>query len=168
MTPRRPSLARDVRGVAGVEFALWTVLFFMVALVALDFGFYHIQARRADEGVSTAALSAFGTASNVDFDGLPAYVRALAGDSSLSVTTACNGLGGACTNSGRGCACLNASGGYVALSCGASCAGAGMTAGSTAGYYLTVRATRGYRAMLVPRSLLDGARISRSATVRLQ
>lgn len=167
---RGPSraLLSDRRGVASVEFALWTTLFFLVVLVALDFGIYHIDASRADEGVSAAALRAFGSAGSVDFTGLASDVRALAGDPGLSVSTLCNGVSGACTNLDRACACLTARGRYVAQACSTPCGARRTTSGSTAGYYLTIRATRGYQAMLVPGDLLDGAEISRSATVRLQ
>ncbi|MEO6093681.1 MAG: TadE family protein [Novosphingobium sp.] len=156
------------RGSASVEFALWTALFFAVVMVALDFGLYHLQAERADQAVGAAAVQTFQQASNAGFASIPAYVRAYAADSALGVTTSCNGTAGACTNVNRTCACLTSNGAFVALSCGSSCSGTGMTAGSTAGYYLTITASRNFAAIVVPRGLLNNAIISRSATVRLQ
>ena len=161
-------LRRCARGSAAVEFALWVSLFFVVVVVALDFGLYHVQAERTDQAVSAAAVQAFQQGTAADFTGIPAYVKGFASDPGLTVTTSCNGVAGACTNTSRTCACLNGAGGYVALACGNSCSGAGMTAGSTAGYYLTVTASRGFVALAVPRGLLGNARISRAATVRLQ
>ena len=164
--PRRPRSCR--RGTTSVEFALWTALFFALVMVALDFGLYHIQSERADQGVAAAAVQTFHQGSSANFASIPAYVQALAGDNGLTVTASCNGTAGACTNLNRACACLKSDASFVALACGTSCSGTGMTAGSTAGYYLTITASRNFTAMLVPRGMLNNAVIRRSTTVRLQ
>lgn len=156
------------RGAATVEFALWTALFFALVMVALDFGLYHIQSERADQAVAAAAVQSFQQGSGASFASIPAYVQAFAADSRLTVTTSCNGTAGACTNLNRTCACLKGDGSFVALACGTSCTGTGVTAGSTAGYYLTITASRSFTAVVVPRGMLNNALISRSATVRLQ
>ena len=159
-------LHRDESGAALVEFSLWTVLFFFAAMAGLDFGSYYLQRGAADEGVSAAAVSAFAKRDNVNFADLPAYVRSLSDDPALTVTTSCNGVAGSCTNLSRTCACLNGTGGYVAAACGASCSG--MTAGSTAGYYLTIRASKPYEPLMIPTNGITGEQISLVATVRLQ
>ena len=174
MTPRHLALppARRLRscrrGSASVEFALWTALFFALVMVALDFGLFHIQSERADRAVAAAAVQSFQQGANVAFPSIPAYIQAFAGDHGLTVTTSCNGTAGSCTNLNRTCACLKNDATFVALACGTSCSGTGVTAGSTAGYYLTIAAERNFSAIVVPRGLLNNARISRSATVRLQ
>ncbi|MBO9602490.1 MAG: pilus assembly protein [Novosphingobium sp.] len=155
---------------AAVEFAMWSALFFLVSLAGLDFGSFYLQRSSADEAVSAAAVSAFATRTSVNFDGMQGYVRALAGDNSLTVTTVCNGsTGTACTNSGRTCACLKNNGTYVAAaSCSATCSGTGMTSGSTAGYYLQIVATKPYQTMILPPGFVMPSKIRQTATVRLQ
>jgi len=165
---RRAALARDERGVAAIEFAILTSLFFFVICVAMDFGALYLERSKMNEAVSGAAVNAFTSADNVSFTALPGYVRALADDSALSVTTACNGVAGACTNLSRSCACLKNNGSFTAATCGNSCTGSGVTTSSTAGYYLTVAATQTFHPIIVPRSLLENAQITQQATVRLQ
>lgn len=168
MQKRMARLRRDEGGVATVEFALWTTLFFFVAIVAIDFGAFFIERGRMNEAVGAAAVASFSSADNVNFANLPTYVRGITGESSTAVTTSCNGVDNACTNFARTCACLKSDGSYVTAACGNICTGEGVTGGSTAGYYLTIKATRPYQAMMVPDSAIDNALISQAATVRLQ
>lgn len=161
-------LKADENGAAVVEFSLWTVLFFMVSLAGLDFGAFYLQRSAADEAVSAAAVSAFSKRTNVNFSDLPAYVKALSDDPALTVTTACNGVNASCTNLSRTCACLKSNGTYVSGTCGAACSGTGITTGSTAGYYLTVTASKAYDPMILPSGTLVPATVKQSATVRLQ
>jgi len=170
MTRRFPSrLIADESGTAAVEFSLWSVLFFLVAMAGLDFGAYYLERGAVDEGVSAAAVSSFSQRSNVNFTDIPAYVRTLSDNQALTVSTSCNGVAGSCTNvSTRSCACLNAAGAYVATACGSTCAGTGMPVGSTAGYYLTIDASKPYQPMLLPDGLLTPSQIRLNATVRLQ
>lgn len=168
MLRRLHQLARDLRGVAAVEFALYSSLFFTVVMGGLDFGEYHIARSEIDKAVGAASVSAFETRDNVDFGGMQAYVRALAEDNALTVTTSCNGVVGACTNSvSRTCSCLKTDGTYVATTCGDPCTATGTTTGSTAGYYLTIRASRPFTPMLLPEGALSGKTIAREATTRL-
>jgi len=159
-------LAADTRGAAAIEFALWTVLFFMVVMAGLDFGAFYLQRSKADEAVAAAAVASFSQRENVNFSQIPDYVRALAKDPGLTVTTSCNGSTGSCTNSSRSCACMGSAGSYVAAACGTTCSGSG--AGATAGYYLTIEAGRPYQPMMLPNGVLTDTRIDRTATVRLE
>ncbi len=161
-------LRRRDDGVASVEFALWSTFFFVIIMVALDFGSLYLQRGKLNEAVGAAAVASFNNADNVSFGSLPLYVRGLTEDQSTAVTVSCNGSAGACTNFNRTCACLKQDGTYVANSCGNTCSGPGMTTGSTAGYYLTINASRSFDPMMVPRSVLSGASVSQQATVRLQ
>jgi hypothetical protein len=121
-----------------------------------------------NEAVNAAAVSAFSTAANVDYAVLPAYVRALTDNQGLGVSTACNGTANTCVNQSRTCACLRTDGTFVAGTCGNACTGPNMTAGSTAGYYLTIGATQTFQPLIVPDSLLGSKQIAQQATVRLQ
>lgn len=165
---RYRALGGDESGVVAIEFALLTTLFFLVVCVALDFGAFYLERSKIGGAVSGAAVAAFDNADSVDFAVLPSHVRALANDPDLTVTTACNGATSSCSNTTRNCACIKNDGGFAATSCGAICTGAGVTAGSRAGYYLTISATRQFSPVIVPRSLLEGAAITQVATVRLQ
>lgn len=166
---RLRSLARDNRGVAAVEFALWTTSFFFAVMIAIDFGYYYMHRSKLNTAVGAAAVAAFNDADNIAFADMPAYVRSLSGDTSASVTLSCNGTAGSCTNLNRSCACLRNDGTFVAAgSCGAPCTGSGVTSGSTAGYYFTVEASRPAEAVIIPQSVLDGATIAQRATIRLQ
>ncbi|WEK46772.1 MAG: TadE/TadG family type IV pilus assembly protein [Candidatus Andeanibacterium colombiense] len=161
-------LRADQSGLAAVEFSLWSVLFFLVALSGMDFAQFYFQRSAADEAVSAAAVSAFSTRTNVNFTDMQPYVRALAGDTGLTVTTSCNGTSGSCTNLNRTCSCLKSNGTYVAAACGSTCTGSGVTTGSTAGYYLTISATRPYQPMILPAGMVMPTRVAQKATVRLQ
>lgn len=162
------ALANCELGAAAIEFALLSSLFFLAVCVAMDFGSLFLERGKMNEAVSGAAVSAFTTADNVDFAALPGYVRALADDQSLSVTTSCNGNAGSCTNLNRTCSCLRTDGTFAASTCGNSCTGGSVTAGSTAGYYLTVRASQPFRPLVVPHGMLSTVQIAQQATVRLQ
>ena len=162
------SFRHDQRGVAAVEFALWTTSFFFVVMIAIDFGAYYMQRTKLNTAVGAAAVAAFNDADNVNFTDMPGYVRSLSGDQAATVGLSCNGAAASCTNLNRTCSCLKNDGTYVSAACGSSCTGSGMTAGSTAGYYLTINASRPFEAMIIPQSVLDGATVAQRATVRLQ
>ncbi|MCL6251485.1 pilus assembly protein [Altererythrobacter sp. KTW20L] len=162
------SLRQDQRGVAAVEFALWTTSFFFVIMIAIDFGGYYMQRSKLNTAVGAAAVAAFNDADNVNFTDMPGYVRSLSGDQSATVGLSCNGVAASCTNLNRTCSCLKTDGTYASAACGASCTGTGMTAGSTAGYYFTIDASRPFNAMIIPHSVLDGVAVAQRATVRLQ
>lgn len=166
MIRRLHALLREQRGVATIEFALLTLCFFVVMLLALDFGTYFVQRSQIGSAVSAASLSAFGTRSNIPFTDLPAYVQKAARMPELQVSVRCNDSA-TCANSSRSCACLTKTGSFIGASCGASC-GSGTSAGSTAGYYLRISATTPYRAMVLPKGMLNGTSITQSVTVRVE
>ena len=161
-------LRRADDGVAAIEFALWSTLFFMVVSVAMDFGSFYIERGKMNEAITAAAVSSFTNFDNVNFAALPGYVQGMAGEPALAVTTSCNGVANSCTNLGRTCACLKSDGAYVAATCGSTCTGVGLTANSRAGYYMTIRAQQSFKPLIVPNSLLDGEILAQKATVRLQ
>ena len=161
-------MQRAEDGVAAIEFALWSTLFFLTVSVAMDFGLFYIERGKMNEAITAAAVSSFTNYNNVNFTALPSYVQGLAGDPSLAVAISCNGATVSCTNLNRSCACLKSDGAYVAAACGNSCTGTGMTPNSKAGYYLSIRAQQDFQPVIVPNSVLDGAVIVQKATVRLQ
>ena len=161
-------LRRDEGGAAAIEFALWSTAFFFAIMAAMDFGMYYLERGKMNEAVGAAAVASFSDADNVDFGQLPAYVRSLADNQSIVVSTACNGSAGSCTNLNRSCSCLKSDGTYVATTCGNMCTGAGVTAGSTAGYYLTIDASQGFTPIILPKGILANSTIAQHATIRLQ
>ena len=161
-------LRDDEQGAVVVEFAFWVVGFFFVAMIAIDFGFYFVQRTKLNMAVGSVAVAAFNTPTNVDFTNMPAAVRSLGGLSTITVAVSCNGVANSCVNSSRTCACLKNNGTYVAAACGSTCTGTGVTTGSTAGYYMTVRASLTYRPMVIPTTLLTAPAMDQQATVRLQ
>lgn len=164
----RTALARCEAGVVAVEFALLSSLFFLALCIAMDFGQLYLERSKMNEAIAGAAVSAFSTAATADYASMQGYVRALANNQALNVTTACNGTVGSCTNQNRTCSCLRTDGTFAAHACGTSCTGGSVTAGSTAGYYLTVSATQTFQPLIVPNSLLGDTQIVQHATVRLQ
>jgi len=158
----------DDSGAVVVEFALWSTAFFLVLSVALDFGSFFVDRGKMNEAVSAAAVSSFSTADNVTFGNIPGYVRGLTSEPNLGVSLLCNGTAGSCTNVNRTCSCLKTDGTYVAQTCGNTCTGNGYTAGSTAGYYMTIQATHTFDPVIVPAGMLDGTSIVQQATVRLE
>lgn len=159
------SLGRDKRGVAAVEFALWSTLIFLALVPALDFGVYLLTGSRLAATVQQASILAFNMRDQdvIDTSPLTAYVAASGNGVTASVV--CNGGAAACgtRKSERQCACVTGVATYSSISCGGSCAN-----GSKPGFYLTVQASRSYSASVVPNRFLEGDRISRAVTVRLQ
>lgn len=155
-------------GAATIEFALLTLFFFVFALLALDVASYYVQRSQLAAAVSGASVSAFANRTAVPLANLPAYVQNAARlPSAPQVSIACNGIANGCVNTGRSCACLSTGSTYVPATCGGSCP-AGTTTGSTAGYYMTITASTQYRALVLPKGMLNGTPITQSVTVRLQ
>jgi len=161
-------LRDDRRGVATIEFALLSVLFFFVMTAGLDIAMWYQQRLRLDSAVEQGAMIAFNSRASVDQAAIRTYVAAAAKLSAApTVTVGCNGGSANCVNSARTCACLG--GGtptpsYTVAACNASCAD-----GSLAGYYMTITAVATSDTMLVPAAMLGGAMTqTRSAVVRLQ
>lgn len=167
-------LRGDQSGSVMSEFAIWTAMLFIVIMTALDFAGYYSARGAINEAVSATALQAFqqrdktDASSNQFYNEVPAYVRNLADDQSLAVELSCNGVANSCTNTNRTCACLTSEAKYVATACSAECKGTGMTANSVAGYYLTIKASRNYDPLLLPRGVLAGTALDQTTTVRLQ
>lgn len=172
---RRFSLFRrlrdDRRGVAAVEFALWSVLLFMMLVPALDIGLFLIGRSNLGGAVEAAAIKSFSTRDTVDFASIPGYVRAssgIANPNNITVTVGCNGGTGNCINTNaststtRTCSCLNANGTLSTVSCSGSC-----TVGNP-GYFMTITASYPYQTVVLPSRRLGLDRVSQSVTVRLQ
>lgn len=168
MRPLLTRLRGDARGAATVEFALWCTTFFFMIMGAIDFGSYFLLRGKMNEAVSAAAVSSFKTPDNVTFTSLQGFVQGVTGDAAVSVSAICNGSANACTNLSRTCACLKTDGSFTAAACGTTCTGTSYTSGSTAGYYLKIKATRSYSPVILPQDALTPATIVQSATVRLQ
>lgn len=160
-------LRRDQRGVAAVEFALWTTVFFFAVMVVLDFGSYYMHRGKLSTAVGAAAVSAYNQPNNVAFNSMQGYVQSLSGFPNATVTNSCNGVAGSCTNLNRSCACLKTDGTFTAAACNSACGGAGVTAGSRAGYYYTITASAPFNPMIIPDSVLDASTMQQRATVRL-
>lgn len=164
-------LARERRGVAATEFALWVTLFFFVMLAALDIGQFSIERGRMAQAMSGASIAAFRTRAAVDYSALPGYLRAASGvatPAQMSVIVGCNGGQNNCTNVQRTCACLSQTGTLVAAgSCGQTC-GSGASAGSRSGYYLQITASYPFRSSVLPRGMLNNGTVTQRTTVRLQ
>ncbi|WP_239805392.1 TadE/TadG family type IV pilus assembly protein [Croceicoccus hydrothermalis] len=158
------SLREDEAGAVAVEFALWSMLFFMVVASALDIGSFFMKRSKLDEALSASAIVAFDNRENVRFDQLPAYVRALSDDAATRVTLSCNGAANGCTNMDRSCACISADGGYVTYTCKAACP----NNGARAGYYMTLEATAPIEALIVPQRAFGGETVTRATTLRLE
>ncbi|ATE66751.1 TadE/TadG family type IV pilus assembly protein [Rhizorhabdus dicambivorans] len=161
-------LAREERGVATIEFALLSVLFFFVMTAGLDIAMWYQQRLRLDSAVEQGAMIAFNSRSSVDQAAIGTYVGAAARLSSApTVTVGCNGGSSNCVNSARTCACVSGSAPnptFTTTACNAACAD-----GSLAGYYMNIKAVATSSTMLVPAAMLGGNMVqTRSAVVRLQ
>ena len=161
-------LRDDARGAATIEFALWSALFFLAIMPALDFGTFYLERARLGKAVATASIHAFMTADDPALEEIPAHVRSIGGVPAALVTIGCNGVAASCASDNRDCACLRADGSYLAATCGSSCRGVGMTADSTAGRYLTIRAEQSFHPLVLPGGAPLPAMIVEEATVRLQ
>ena len=161
-------LRDDRRGVATIEFALLSVLFFFVMTAGLDLGMWYQQRLRLDSAVEQGAMVAFNSRTAVDQAAVGTYVAAAARLSTApTVTVGCNGGTNNCVNSGRTYACVSGSAPtptYTTAALNAACAD-----GSVAGYYMTIKAVATSSTMLVPAAMLGGNMVqTRSAVVRLE
>ena len=158
---------RDQRGVATIEFALLSVLFFFVMTAALDLGMWYQQRLRLDSAVEQGGMIAFNQRATVDAAAaanITTYVGAAAKLASApTVTITCNGA--TCVNSSRTCACISGSGPtYTTAACNSTCGD-----GSLAGYYMKISAVATSSTLLVPAAMLGGTMTqTRAALVRLQ
>jgi len=164
-TTRR--ILHERRGVAAVEFALWSTLIFLSLVPALDFGVYLLTGSRLGAIVQQSSIMAFNMRDRDVIDPAPLtnYVTASMPGNGIQAQVICNGGASSCTarKAERQCACVTGLSTYSTSNCAGSCAD-----GSTPGFYLTVRASRSYSPAVVPTRLLEGETISRAVTVRLQ
>lgn len=166
---KKPFLKRlksDDRGSATIEFAVFASMFFMVMMVALDFGMYLTYQLRLNAAVEQGSMLAFNNRNAIDAQQIDNYVAAASRlpGGTVTVDVECNGSS-SCTNTSRQCACLSADGQSftAAASCGSIC-----PSGSTSGYYLGIEASYPYSAVVVPNKYLEGTNIRRTSMVRLQ
>lgn len=158
-------LREDRHGVATIEFALLSVLFFLVMTAGLDIAMWYQQRLRLDSAVEQGAMIAFNSRASVDQAAIGTYVAAAAKLASApTVSISCNG-NATCANSGRACACISgAAPTYSALGCDKTCSD-----GSLPGYYMRISATATASTLLVPAAMLGGTMTqTRTAMVRLQ
>ncbi|MBY8821276.1 TadE/TadG family type IV pilus assembly protein [Sphingomonas colocasiae] len=158
-------LGRDRRGVAAVEFALWSTLIFLALVPVLDFGVYLLTGSRLAATVQQASILAFNMRDQDVIDTAPLTAYVAASGSGVTASVVCNGGAASCgaRKADRQCACVTGVSTYSSTSCAGSCGN-----GSKPGFYLTVQASRSYSASVVPGSFLEGDRVSRAVTVRLQ
>jgi Flp pilus assembly protein TadG len=161
-------LRDEQRGVATIEFALLSVLFFFVMTAGLDLGMWYQQRLRLDSAVEQGSMIAFNSRASVNQSAIGTYVAAAAKLSSApTVTVGCNGGTSNCVNGSRTCACVSGSAPaptYTVAACNATCAD-----GSLSGYYMNIKAVATASTMLVPAAMLGGNMTqTRSAVVRLQ
>lgn len=166
MIARIRRLGSEEKGNATIEFALLSVMFFAIIMVALDFGLYLTYRLRMGAAVEQASLLAFNNRTNVDTTQLTNYITAGSqlSNGTVTVDIKCNGTA-TCVNTSRQCTCLSSDGkSYTSsASCGATCGN-----GSTSGYYLKIAASYPYEAVVIPDKWLDGMTINQSSIVRLQ
>ncbi|WP_454278554.1 TadE/TadG family type IV pilus assembly protein [Sphingomonas sp. Marseille-Q8236] len=164
-------LSADRRGVAAIEFALWSLLIFGALVPALDFGLYLLTNAKLSGAVGQASMLTYNmrNASNLDVGKISSYVTAASGlpADGVVVSVTCNGGAQDCSApaASRVCACVSDGPpiSYLPTStCGAPCA-----SGATSGFYVSVGATSRYRSV-VKNPWLDGSTMSNVTTVRLQ
>lgn len=165
-------LRDDRRGVATIEFALMTVLFFFVMTAGLDLAMWYQQRLRLDSAVEQGAMLAFNSRSSVDAPAVKTYVAAAAKLATAPVVTVgCNGgtTTASCVNSGRSYVCLSGSGASAVFTPNADGLDKPCADGSLSGYYLTIKAVATGNTMLVPAAMLGGTMTqTRNSVVRLE
>jgi Flp pilus assembly protein TadG len=158
-------LKREERGVATIEFALLSVLFFVVISGALDIGIWFQQRLRLDSAVEEGGIVAFGSRASVNAGTISTFVAAAAQlPTAPTVTITCNGA--TCVNSGRSSRCVGGTSGIPTFTApsGSTCGD-----GSLPGYYMLISAVSTPTTVVVPASKLGGAMIqTRRALVRLE
>jgi len=165
---RLSSFARQQRGSATVEFALVSLFFFGIVMVALDFGIYTQQNLKLGNAVEQASVVAFnGRASQptVDTGQLSTYITSVV-SGSPTVTVQCNGSA-TCDSSAPASKCIGApatSGGWPTFTnpSNGTCA-----SGAAPGYYVVIRAAKTYKSVVVPDKYLNNGNMQQQAVVRL-
>jgi Flp pilus assembly protein TadG len=169
---RLSTLLRDAKGNATVEFALVSLFFFGIVIVALDFGIYAQQNLKLGNAVEQASVVAFNSRAaqpTVNTSQISNYITAVVGGSP-AVSFQCNGST-ACGSAAPASKCIGApasTGGWPTFT---DPTGSGSSAvcasGATPGYYLVIRATRTYKSVVVPDKYLNNGTMQQQAVVRL-
>jgi len=162
------SFLRQQKGSATIEFALVSLFFFGVVMVALDFGIYTQQNLKLDNAVEQAAVVAFDARASqptVNTSQISTYITSTV-SGSPTVTIQCNGSA-TCDGSAPVSKCIGAPsavGGWPTFTNPSSgtCA-----SGATPGYYVVIRAAKTYRSVVVPDKYLNNGAMQQQAVVRL-
>lgn len=162
---RKPAATlRDRRGTATIEFALASLFLFGVITVALDFGMYVQQKLKLGSVVEQAGIIAFNAGSNTpDETVLTSFIQNAGANSDFRCNSATQQ---ACTSTTTS-QCIGApatAGGWPTFTAPSSGACA---SGGSPGYYLVIRATKTYQAMVVSDKYLGGKYIVQQTVVRL-
>ena len=190
--------ARETRGAAALEFALWLGVLLVPTLSALDLGFYAFQALQVKEAAQVAVQSAwtvcgsstdYPATQNCGLDGASLNQAIATGEHSTSLKTGVTMSSGSeqykCVTSGGALSVVDTTDGVIATSSGdvsssgnstfpsgepATCSGT--IKGSTAapGDYITVTVTYTFKPLFggVSVASLLGSTITQTATTRLQ
>lgn len=165
------TLCKDTSGAVAVEFALWSVLLFMVVLVSLDFGVYLLQAGRIASASEQAAVVAYnrrdeGAVNSAALEQLLNSAARVPG-SAVRTKVTCNGSSGACNvaPAARQCACVS---GTTPTYKSSSACGDICPSGATSGYYVTLESEYDFKPFVDANTLLEGKVIRQSVTVRFQ
>jgi Flp pilus assembly protein TadG len=164
-------LGGDEGGVATIEFALLSVLFFAVISAVLDIGLWFQQRLRIDAAVEQGAMIAFNSRMSVDADAIRSFVASAAKLSAApTVTVGCNGgtTPASCVNGGRSYVCLSGAGSAAVYAPSAGGLDQPCPGGGLSGYYMTIRAVATAGTIVVPASLLGSMTQTRTAVVRLE
>lgn len=165
-------LGRDRRGAAAIEFAFMSTFLFAVLLVALDFGAYVQQRLKLGQAVEQGAMIAFGQRANqptVTTSTIASYVAAMGGGSTVSTSFQCNGQTACSSANTAQSMCIGAP---AAKNGWPSFTAANPTtklcaSGASPGYYLVIRATRTFKAVVTPDKYLGGKLMQQQTVVRL-
>lgn len=159
------SLARDRRGVATIETALWVSLVCLPLVAGFDYALFTMRRLNLNSAIEQAAISAFQTRDAVDKTQIAAIVTA--GYSTATVTVTCNGTT-TCTNTSRPCSCPQGySAGVPTFTAAASCSTA-CTDGTKAGYFMTIRGQATYRPLFALAGINPPTALDQTVTVALQ
>ena len=163
-------LRNDRSGMATVEFALLSVMFFGVMMAALDLGMWYQQRLRLDSAVEQGTMIAFNQRGTLDSAAAAAIGTFVGSAAKLStnptVVVGCNGGTNNCSASNRLSYCVSGSPPNVVYTQTASSV---CGDNSLPGYYMTISVTATSNTVIVPAAMLGGAMVqTRRAVIRLQ
>ena len=160
---------RQQKGSATIEFALVSLFFFGIVMVALDFGIYTQQNLKLDNAVEQAAVIAFDARAGqpaVNTAQLSTYITSTI-SGSPTVTIQCNGSTTCGTASSKCIGAPATAGGWPTFTDPTASGGTACTSGATPGYYVVIRAAKTYRSVVVPDKYLNNGAMQQQAVVRL-